>query len=94
LGIEQRSRFIQVDVDVPKVLPCHGELSWESGIILLELADIWAVVFECSQRVVVQDPECWLETANRFELKFDRPMLKALESLLAAAGDGAPNEKR
>jgi hypothetical protein len=90
LGIEQHTRFMKLDEDVPKVLLCHGAASWDSGVILLELADLWAVVFECSQRVVVHEPECWLETANGLELKFDRPMVKAIERLRAEARNSAP----
>jgi hypothetical protein len=80
LGLEMHGRFLRVEGNSSKVLLCHGEDSWESGLILLDLADIWAIVFECSQRAFVLQPECWLETINGLELNKDRPMVKIIEN--------------
>ncbi len=85
LGLEEHGRFLRIEGNTSKVLFCHGEDSWESGLVLLNLADIWAVVFECSQRAFVLQPECWSAKINGFELNKDRPMVKTIEEYYADA---------
>lgn len=75
LGLEEHPRFLDVSTDQVYVRHTHGIDSWQSGLILLQLADYWSVVYELTQEPYMDQLENWIRINGELTLRPDRPFL-------------------
>ena len=80
-GLDEHYRCLELEDEYGKIILTHGVRSWLSGLLLLELADCWSVVFEYTQNSHLHLPENWTRTQNGLELRTDRPFLDIIARL-------------
>ncbi len=81
IGLETHPRFLDLTSDVSQVRITHGKESWMSGVVLLDLADFWSVIFERTQLKYIASPENWDIQNNECRLKTDRPFVSIAQDL-------------
>jgi hypothetical protein len=88
LDLGEHLRFLRFGDSESRVVVAHGRDSFLSGAVLLDLADLWSVVYERSQQRHFSEFENWIGSPDGLELREDRPFLgasaQAKAELLAA----------
>lgn len=87
IGLDSHYRFIQPAPEGTQVIIGHGPDSHRSGLVLLNLADYWSIVYEVVQAPFMTTLENWAETDRGLVLRSDRPFLAKVGQILDAATD-------
>lgn len=81
LGLLEHRRFLDLSGTRAKVKLTHGARSLHSGLVLLDLADYWAVVYEVTQKDYMTALENWETSDGQLQLRADRPFLRQVEAI-------------
>lgn len=85
LGLDKHHRVLDFSKGDVRVRQTHGIESYYSGLILLDLADCWSVVYEITQQEYMDTLEIWTWTDGKLELRNDRPFLVIVRAINDAA---------